>query len=287
MRRFAGLLLVTLLSSVALGDWSNRVLDGHPDAMSGFTGTQHFFFPSVNFPGDANFDGKVDVGDLGILAANYGEIGGINWANGDFNSDGRVDVGDLGILAANYGNVGDISKQRILDVLVDYAVFAPGKFIGEFDGILSEGYNPETDYVYAYQVYNYGPVQGGKSTVFLSYFGVNEDTSNVTAVGQDAGFDDSQDDFRSTGSSVLETGVAFYFPMADEADPKLTPGLFSTVLLISSPVAPSFVPFTIVDSGLSDTQSLPFAAAVPVPASTLLGAMGLGLLGLVRRAKAC
>jgi hypothetical protein len=53
-------------------------------------------------PGDANDDGMVDVGDLGILAANYG---GINksWAQGDFNTDGLVDVGDLGILAANYG----------------------------------------------------------------------------------------------------------------------------------------------------------------------------------------
>jgi hypothetical protein len=53
-------------------------------------------------PGDANGDGAVDVGDLGILAANYG---GSNktWSQGDFNNDGKVDVGDLGILAANYG----------------------------------------------------------------------------------------------------------------------------------------------------------------------------------------
>jgi endonuclease/exonuclease/phosphatase family metal-dependent hydrolase/uncharacterized protein (DUF2141 family) len=51
---------------------------------------------------DANGDGMVDVGDLGILAANYG---GSNksWTEGDFNNDGIVDVGDLGILAANYG----------------------------------------------------------------------------------------------------------------------------------------------------------------------------------------
>jgi hypothetical protein len=52
--------------------------------------------------GDANGDGAVDVGDLGILAANYG---GTNktWTQGDFNGDGAVDVGDLGILAAHYG----------------------------------------------------------------------------------------------------------------------------------------------------------------------------------------
>jgi hypothetical protein len=44
----------------------------------------------------------VDVGDLGILAANYGKTSGATWAQGDFNNDGAVDVGDLGILAADY-----------------------------------------------------------------------------------------------------------------------------------------------------------------------------------------
>jgi hypothetical protein len=53
--------------------------------------------------GDANDDGVVDVGDLGILAANYGMSSGATWDMGDFNGDGAVDVGDLGILAANYG----------------------------------------------------------------------------------------------------------------------------------------------------------------------------------------
>jgi uncharacterized protein (DUF2141 family) len=53
--------------------------------------------------GDANGDGKVDVSDLGILAANYGLLSGAAWVQGDFNGDARVDVSDLGILAANYG----------------------------------------------------------------------------------------------------------------------------------------------------------------------------------------
>jgi hypothetical protein len=44
----------------------------------------------------------VDIGDLGILAANYGGSGK-TWQQGDFNGDGLVDVGDLGILAAHYG----------------------------------------------------------------------------------------------------------------------------------------------------------------------------------------
>jgi hypothetical protein len=54
-------------------------------------------------PGDANKDGKVDVSDLGILAANYGTTAGATWELGDFNKDSKIDVSDLGILAANYG----------------------------------------------------------------------------------------------------------------------------------------------------------------------------------------
>jgi hypothetical protein len=71
---------------------------------------------SSKIPGDANGDKSVDVGDLGILAANYGGTGK-SWAEGDFNGDGLVDVGDLGILAANYGT----GSQSGADFDADYA----------------------------------------------------------------------------------------------------------------------------------------------------------------------
>jgi hypothetical protein len=57
-------------------------------------------------PGDANDDHMVNVGDLGILAANWGQPAG--YAQGDFNTDGTVNVGDLGILAAQWGWSGTI-----------------------------------------------------------------------------------------------------------------------------------------------------------------------------------
>jgi hypothetical protein len=68
--------------------------------LAGYTLLTYYGTPMT---GDANFDSKVDVSDLGILAANYGLAGGATWAMGDFNLDGRIDVSDLGILAANYG----------------------------------------------------------------------------------------------------------------------------------------------------------------------------------------
>ncbi len=58
------------------------------------------------YGGDANFSGganPVTVADLGILAANLGDAGVFNWAQGDFNGSGTVTVADLGILAANLG----------------------------------------------------------------------------------------------------------------------------------------------------------------------------------------
>ncbi len=59
-------------------------------------------------PGDATLDDSVDVGDLGVLAANYG-LSGKAWIHGDFTGDGIVNVGDLGVLAANYGYSGGTS----------------------------------------------------------------------------------------------------------------------------------------------------------------------------------
>lgn len=67
-------------------------------------------------PGDANNDGMVDVGDLGILAGNYGMQSGATWAQGDFNNDGAVDVGDLGILAGNYGT-GSVTPAAVPEPL--------------------------------------------------------------------------------------------------------------------------------------------------------------------------
>jgi hypothetical protein len=63
---------------------------------------QGLFFLYNVAPGDANADGQVDIGDLGILNSNYGRIGA-TWAMGDFNLDGVVDIGDLGILNSHYG----------------------------------------------------------------------------------------------------------------------------------------------------------------------------------------
>ena len=55
----------------------------------------------TDWAADFNGDKIVDVGDLGIMAANWKKTGA-TFAEGDANHDGIVDVGDLGIMAANW-----------------------------------------------------------------------------------------------------------------------------------------------------------------------------------------
>jgi len=58
--------------------------------------------------GDANNDGAVNVGDLGILAGNWQQYDmfGKSWEEGDFTGDDVVNVGDLGVLAGAWGWTG-------------------------------------------------------------------------------------------------------------------------------------------------------------------------------------
>jgi len=59
-------------------------------------------------PGDANNDGAVNVGDLGILAGNWQQQTALGkaWQEGDFTGDDGVNVGDLGVLAGAWGWTG-------------------------------------------------------------------------------------------------------------------------------------------------------------------------------------
>ena len=57
----------------------------------------------TGYPGDANLDGSIDIGDLGILGGNYGVASDAAWQEGDFTGEGAVGIGDLGVLGGSYG----------------------------------------------------------------------------------------------------------------------------------------------------------------------------------------
>jgi beta-glucanase (GH16 family) len=103
-----------LIFNLAVGDANSW--PGAPDANAVFPATMQVDYVHVYqlasgstvtpMSGDANGDGKVDVGDLGVVGTNYGMTSGATWAMGDFNADGKVDVADMGVLATNYGKTG-------------------------------------------------------------------------------------------------------------------------------------------------------------------------------------
>src|SRR4051794_31461737 len=53
------------------------------------------------FAGDASLDGKVDLTDFTVLAANFNATTKL-WYQGDFNYDQKVDLTDFTLLASNF-----------------------------------------------------------------------------------------------------------------------------------------------------------------------------------------
>jgi T5SS/PEP-CTERM-associated repeat protein len=81
------------------------------------------------YPGDGDYSGGVNFGDLLLLARHYGQAG--QWTDGDFSSDGVVNFSDLLLLAKNYnkgvpapGAVPGASAAFEADVAAAFAVAA-------------------------------------------------------------------------------------------------------------------------------------------------------------------
>jgi probable HAF family extracellular repeat protein len=92
----------TLTTALGINDSGDIVGGGIFDGqMHGFLLTPEA--PPQN-PGDANGDGRVDINDLTIVLANYGQTG-MAWSQGCMDGDptGAVDINDLTIVLANYG----------------------------------------------------------------------------------------------------------------------------------------------------------------------------------------
>ena len=63
---------------------------------------------------DFNFDGLVDVADLGIVGVNF-NAADMQWNTDDFNLDNMTDVADRGVLGANWSGGGQLpDAQSIL-----------------------------------------------------------------------------------------------------------------------------------------------------------------------------
>lgn len=174
------------------------------------------------------------------------------------------------------------STTGILDVDVDWAVFAPGDFAaagGVFSVFSGFSAPSPTDYIYAYQIYNKGAANGGTSDTNLSSLNINFGTSGtISSLGYDADFDSAGDDVNATLAIAFPPTASFLFYM-----PSLGVNQYSVVLLLASPQAPVMSDISsVIDGGLGINGQLP--APVPSPAAAALGLIGLAFLCLNRRA---
>jgi hypothetical protein len=86
------------LNSEGVFNSEGEPLDGDGDHLPG--GDFRFDFSFIR--GDANIDGAVDLTDLGVLAANFGQVNR-NFNEGDFNYDNIVDLKDFQLFASRFG----------------------------------------------------------------------------------------------------------------------------------------------------------------------------------------
>lgn len=93
---------IDILAQAVAGGQNNPFFDLTGDGVVTRSDIDHLVRGILNTQyGDANLNQQVSIGDLTIVAENFGSPGG--WSLGDFNGDGFVGIGDLTLLAENYG----------------------------------------------------------------------------------------------------------------------------------------------------------------------------------------
>ena len=164
---------------------------------------------------------------------------------------------------------------------VEYAVYSPGSFNSSFSGADPSG---DSEYVYAYQMFNTGPMLLNQLTVGL------DPGDPVTSIGV------VDDPNGSAGVSPNPSGVSFQGTAPNFTSAKWTynpnPGVpnggKSQILIFTSPNSPEFDDVTVLAGAIADTRQLPSPSPspspIPEPSTFLLATLGLlGLLGFTRR----
>lgn len=81
-----------------------NLFDSFPFNSGGYLGTFTFTRITAPCPADLDSDGVVDIDDLSILLAGFGQAGDAPLNEGDLDGDRDVDISDLAQLLSGYGN---------------------------------------------------------------------------------------------------------------------------------------------------------------------------------------
>ncbi len=177
---------------------------------------------------------------------------------------------DPGAMPAWRGTVS--FADGILNVDVDYAVFAPGAYgVGDPSGGLR--------YVYAYQGFNLSATRPFSNITVglqnpLVVFDGGFDPGRPLTGGVIPLFQDSQ-----AGSGFPSSSFRSIFQNSGPFT-KVNPGQYSQVLIITSPNPPQFYSSSVIDEGQQVQHLLP--SPIPAPAALTLLAIG-GAFGARRR----
>jgi hypothetical protein len=185
------------------------------------------------------------------------------WA--DFSSPPLQGLGGVVMSGSEFFNQN--SNGAVLNVRIDYAVFAPGDFTGTFTAFGGNPVFDPADYVYAYQIYN-----ESSSNVRLSRLNVGFEAP-IDSLGYDLNFDSAAGDVLPISTLISTDFFRFTF-----GTPQLAAGQFSSVLLMSSKYGPALIGSSVIDGGVSTAGELPGPTPVPVPSAAILALVGVSLL---------
>jgi hypothetical protein len=73
-------------------------------------------------PGDATFDGKVNIDDYALLDGNAVKPGPFTAAEGDLNGDTKLNVDDYGIIDANIGSTGAVHRLVLINAATNQEI---------------------------------------------------------------------------------------------------------------------------------------------------------------------
>ena len=160
----------------------------------------------------------------------------------------------------------------VLNVVVDYAVYAPGHFgAGDPSG--------GTRYVYAYQGFN---ISGTRpfSNISIGFYdsSVVYDGGFDAVHGQAGGVIPLFQDSRA-GSGFPSSSFRSIFQAAGGPFTKVNPGQWSQALVYTSPFAPQLYSSSVIDDG----QQVQLALPSPIPSPAPLAALALAGCVQIRR----